>query len=88
MLQVKPEYAAIESAEIMEPGADNSFAREHYAEDIEKGVNEQINTVRACRAADRLCIAVLRLCKLLCHTNTTCCGNACVVAPACQLLIR
>jgi ferritin heavy chain len=42
--EVKPEFAAIEAAAIMEPGADNSFAREHYAEDIEKGVNEQINT--------------------------------------------
>jgi ferritin heavy chain len=42
--EVKPEYAAIEAADIMEAGAENSFAREHYAEDIEKGVNEQINT--------------------------------------------
>jgi len=44
--QVKPEFAAIEAADIMEAGAENSFAREHYTEDIEKGVNEQINTVR------------------------------------------
>lgn len=45
--QVKPEFAQIEAAGISEPGADNSFAREHYHEDIEKGINEQINTVWA-----------------------------------------
>lgn len=42
--EVKPEFAQIESAGISEPGAENSFAREHYHEDIEKGINEQINT--------------------------------------------
>lgn len=42
--EVKPEFAKIESAEIMEGGADNSFAREHYHPNIEKAINEQINT--------------------------------------------
>ena len=45
--QVKPEYAQIEQAQIMESGLENSFAREHYSTAIEKGINEQINTVRA-----------------------------------------
>ena len=34
--QVKPEFARIESADIMEGGSENSFAREHYAPEIEK----------------------------------------------------
>ena len=29
----------------MESGLENSFAREHYSTAIEKGINEQINTV-------------------------------------------
>lgn len=44
-LQVKPEYAQIEQAQIMESGLEHSFAREHYSTEIEKGINEQINTV-------------------------------------------
>ena len=43
---MKPEYAQIEQAQIMESGLENSFAREHYSTAIEKGINEQINTVR------------------------------------------
>ncbi len=35
-MQVKPEFAAIERAAISEPGMENSLAREHYTEDIEK----------------------------------------------------
>lgn len=54
-LQVKPEYAQIEHAQIMESGLENSFAREHYSTAIEKGINEQINTVRA--GAPLLCSA-------------------------------
>jgi ferritin heavy chain len=42
--EVKPEYAQIEQAQIMESGLENSFAREHYSTAIEKGINEQINT--------------------------------------------
>ena len=35
-MQVKPEFAAIERAAISEPGMENSLAREHYTQDIEK----------------------------------------------------
>mmetsp|Transcript_7768 Transcript_7768/g.22978 ORF Transcript_7768/g.22978 Transcript_7768/m.22978 type:complete len:285 (-) Transcript_7768:420-1274(-) len=42
--EVKPEFAAIERAAISEPGVENSLAREHYTEDTEKAINEQINT--------------------------------------------
>lgn len=58
-LQVKPEYAQIEQAQIMESGLENSFAREHYSTAIEKGINEQINTVRIsspCGSAAARCV--------------------------------
>lgn len=42
--EVKAEFAAIERAAISEPGIENSLAREHYTEDTEKAINEQINT--------------------------------------------
>lgn len=42
--EVKPEFAAIEKAAISEPGIENSLAREHYTEETEKAINEQINT--------------------------------------------
>jgi len=42
--EVKPEFASIERAAISEPGIENSLAREHYTEDTEKAINEQINT--------------------------------------------
>lgn len=42
--EVKREYEHISSAQITESGLENSFAREHYSETIEKGINEQINT--------------------------------------------
>ena len=34
----------------MESGLENSFAREHYSTAIEKGINEQINTVGICQS--------------------------------------